>query len=324
MESCMKRLSALMAVWLCLLCFTLPARAEWPARPVKLLVPLPPGGTADSLARILAEKLALIWNKPVVVENRPGGNGIIGSEALARAAPDGYVIGMGNTTAQVSNAFVYSRLPYDPERDFTPLAWLTSNPMFLIVHPSVPARNLQEFIAYAKSHPGKLSYASNGVGSSMHLAAALLMQETGIDMLHVPYKGMGAAVQDLVAGMVSATVDISSMNWVKQGKLRALGVISESRYPGAPDVPSFGEQGLHGLEIISWLSLHAPAGLPADLQQRINADVNKVLDGDDVKADMAKLGFERRLGTRDAFKTMLENEVARTKKLIEDAKIEVK
>ncbi|MBN9473262.1 MAG: hypothetical protein ABS43_12175 [Bordetella sp. SCN 67-23] len=317
----MKRLSALMAVWLCLLCFTLPARAEWPARPVKLLVPLPPGGTADSLARILAEKLALIWNKPVVVENRPGGNGIIGSEALARAAPDGYVIGMGNTTAQVSNAFVYSRLPYDPERDFTPLAWLTSNPMFLIVHPSVPARNLQEFIAYAKSHPGKLSYASNGVGSSMHLAAALLMQETGIDMLHVPYKGMGAAVQDLVAGMVSATVDISSMNWVKQGKLRALGVISESRYPGAPDVPSFGEQGLHGLEIISWLSLHAPAGLPADLQQRINADVNKVLAMPDVRSRLKAMDMDAAGGPPERLTELLHTERQRYGAVIKAAGI---
>ena len=317
----MKRWSALMTAGLCLLCFVLPVRAEWPMRPVKLLVPLPPGGTADSLARILAEKLAVIWNKPVVVENRPGGNGIIGSDALARAAPDGHVIGMGNTTAQVSNAFVYSKLPYDPERDFTPLAWLISNPMFLIVHPSVPARNLQEFIAYAKANPGKLSYASNGVGSSMHLAAELLAQKAGIDMLHVPYKGMGAAVQDLVAGMVNATVDISSMSWVKQGKLRALGVISESRYPGAPDVPSFGEQGLHGLEIISWLSLHAPAGLPADLQRRINADVNKVLAMPDVKDRLKSMDMDAAGGPPERLTELLRAERERYGAVIKAAGI---
>ena len=301
-------LASLATSLLCLLATPLHAQTAWPSKPVKFIVPLPPGGTADVLACTLAEKLAVMWGQPVIVDNRPGGNGIIGSEAIARAAPDGYTIGMGNTTAQVSNPFVYTKLSYDPERDFTPLAWLTSNPMFLIVHPSVPATTLQEFIAYAKANPGKLTYASNGVGSSMHLATELMMQRTGISMLHVPYKGMAGAVQDLVAGNVNATVDISSMNWVKQGKLRAIGVVSEKRYPGAPQVASFAEQGLPKMEIISWLSLHAPAGLPAELQRRINADVNKVLEMPDVRARLASIDMNPAGGSPEQLTELLKSE----------------
>jgi tripartite-type tricarboxylate transporter receptor subunit TctC len=265
--------------------FTAAASAQggWPARPVRFIVPLPPGGTADATARLLADKLSAAWGRPMVVENKPGGNGIIGTEALAKAAPDGYTIGMGNINTHATNQFIYAKLPYNAESDFSPLVWLTTSPLFLIAHPSLPANTLQEFLAYARANPGRLAYATIGNGSSMHLATEMLAQRASLQMVHVPCKGMGAAMQDLMAGNVQFTIDISAMAHVKQGRLKALGVASPRRYPGSPDLASFAEQGLADFELVTWLSLHAPAGLPAELQKKINADVNGVLQMPEVR-----------------------------------------
>lgn len=283
----------------CMLIFAVAAWAQtaWPSKPVRLIVPLAPGGTADATARVLAEKLSTLWGQPVLVDNRAGGGGIIGMEFLAKAPPDGYTLGMGNINTQATNHLLRAKLPYDPLRDFTPLVWLTTSPLFLIVHPDLPVKTLSEFIAYAKANPNKLSYASIGSGSSMHLATEMLQQRTGIRMVHVPYKGMGAALQDLVAGNVSATIDISAMSMVRSGRLRAIAVASEQRYHGESTIPSFGESGLHGLELVTWLSLHAPAGLPADLAKQINADVNKVLAMPDVKQRIQAMNLDVKAGS---------------------------
>ncbi|MCX7153397.1 MAG: tripartite tricarboxylate transporter substrate binding protein [Proteobacteria bacterium] len=273
------------------------AQSAWPARQVRLIVPLAAGGTADGVARVVAEKLSVIWGQQVLVENRAGGNTIIGTEALAKAAPDGYTIGMGVITSHVANAFLFAKLPYDADRDFSSLALLGISPIFLIVHPSVPAANLQEFLGYVRANPDKVSYASTGYGSSFHLATEHLIQRTGIRMVHVPYKGMGAALQDLLAGNVQVAMDVSTMSQVRQGKLKVLGVASTQRFAGAPDVPSFAEQGLPDFEFNTWLSLHAPAGLPADLQARISADVNRVLQMPDVRQRMLAMSYVPAGGT---------------------------
>lgn len=284
------------------------AQGNWPSRPVRFIVPLPPGGTADATARHVAEKLATLWGQQVVVENKAGGNGIIGTDALAKAAPDGYTIGMGNINTHATNAFLFAKLPHDPERDFTPLVWLTTSPLFLIVHPSLPVNTLQEFLAHARANPGKLTYASIGIGSSMHLATEMLVQRTGISVVHVPYKGMGAAMQDLMAGNVLFTIDISAMAYVKQGRLKALGVAGIRRHPGTPDLPSFAEQGLPNFELVTWLSLHAPAGLPAPLQSRINADVNRVLQMPDVRERINALNLDVIGGTPEQLTSHLAGE----------------
>lgn len=304
-----------MAVWLIVavgltLSAGAPAQSQgnWPVRPVRFIVPLPPGGTADATARILAEKLAVLWGQPVLVDNKPGGNGIIGTDALAKAAPDGHTIGMGNINTHATNQFIYAKLPYNAANDFTPLVWLTTSPLFLIAHPSLPANTLQEFLAYARANPGKLSYATIGVGSSMHLATEMLAQRTGIQAVHIPYKGMGAAMQDLMAGNVMFTVDISAMAQVKQGRLKALGVASPKRYPGAPDLASFGEQGLDHFELVTWLSLHAPAGLPADLQRKINADVNRVLQMGEVRDRIRAISLDVIGGTPEQLTAHLASE----------------
>ena len=284
------------------------AQSAWPSSTVRFIVPLAAGGTADGTARVLAEKLTILWGQPVIVDNRPGGNTIIGTEALAKSPADGHTIGMGVITSHAANEFVFAKLPYNPRRDFASITLIATSPLFLIVHPSVPANNLQEFLEYARRNPGKLAFASTGYGSSFHLATTALMQRTGIEMLHVPYKGMGAGVQDLLAGRVQVAIDVSTMAQVKQGKLKALGVVSPQRYPGTPDIPSFAEQGLPDFEFETWLTLHAPAGIPAGLQRRISADVNKVLQMPDARERMLAMAYVPKGGTPEALDAFLERE----------------
>jgi tripartite-type tricarboxylate transporter receptor subunit TctC len=319
----LSRRTALAAFAASLAAAPLRAQASWPVRPVRLIVPLAPGGTADGTARLLAEKLGTLWGQPVIVENRAGAAGIVGMEAIARAEPDGHTLGMGNINTMATNHLLRPRLSYDPLKDFVDIAWLTTSPLFLIVHPAVPAASVAEFIAYAKANPNKLSYASIGSGSSMHLAMEMLQQRTGIRLLHVPYKGMGAAVQDLIAGNVSSTLDITTMAMVHAGKLRALGVASDRRYPREPNVPSFGESGLPVLELVTWLSLHASAGLAPALVSRINSDVNRVLAMPDVKAGIEAMNLDPVGGSPADLQAMLGRERSRYAELIRQAGITV-
>jgi tripartite-type tricarboxylate transporter receptor subunit TctC len=307
------------------LCFTTGSFAQtaWPTRPVHFVVPLAAGGTADGVARVLAEKLSDVWGQRVVVENKPGGNTILGTDSFAKASPDGYTIGMGIITSQAANQFLFDKLPYDPEKSFTPITLLATSPIFLIVHPSVPANNLQEFIAYAKANPDKLSFATTGHGSSFHLATEQLIQRTGIKMVHVPYKGMGTAIIDLLPGQVQVALDVSTMAQVREGKLKALGVVSAKRFEGAPDVPSFAEQGVDNIEANTWLSLHAPAGLPAEIQKKINADVNRVLQMPDVRERMLKMNYVAAGGSPEGLNTFLAAERKKIGAIIRNAGIKI-
>jgi tripartite-type tricarboxylate transporter receptor subunit TctC len=299
------------------------ARAAWPERPVQFIVPLAAGGTADGVARVVAGKLSELWGQRVYVDNRAGGNTIIGTEVLVKAKPDGYTIGLGIITSQAANQFLFDKLPYNTDTDFTPLSLLAISPIFLIVNPAVPANNLQEFISYAKANPDKLSFATTGHGSSFHLATEMFMQRVGIKMVHIPYKGMGTAVLDLVAGNVQVALDVSTIAQVHAGKLKALGVVSEKRFDGEPSVPSFAEQGVAGLEVNTWLTLHAPAGLDPALQKKINADVSTVLAMPDVRQQMLTMNYVAAGGSPDDLTKFLVEERKKIGGIIKAANIKI-
>lgn len=297
------------------------AEPPWPTKPVKLIVPLAPGGTADATARILAEHLARRWGQPVIVDNRAGAGGVIAMDALYRSPADGYTLGMGNLNTVVTNAMVMRKLPYDPAA-LTPVAWLTTSPLFLVVNPRLPIHTLPEFIAYAKARPDELSFASIGNGSTMHLATAMLMERTNIRMVHVPYKGMGAALQDLVSGNVAVALDISAMSMVRAGKLRAIAVASDQRYSGEPDIPAFGESGLTGLQLITFLSLHAPPAMSPVLVQRINEDVAQVLAMPEVTQHIRAMNLDPQGGPPQRLQEHLQVERRRYAELIRRAGIQ--
>ncbi|MBN9038871.1 MAG: tripartite tricarboxylate transporter substrate binding protein [Rhizobiales bacterium] len=300
--------------------------ADYPSKPVKLVVPYPPGGPTDLVGRLVAQRLSDLWKQPVVVENKAGASGTIGSDYVARAEADGYTLILGNNASHGAYELLNpSSAPYHTLVDFAPVSLVGIAPLVMIVNTQVPAANINEFVAWVKANPGKVNYASAAIGSAPHLASELLNVTAGLDMTHIPFNGTAPAMQALLSNSVQVYMGgVSSvMPQVDAGKAKLIGAASSERVSALPDLPTLKEQGVD-VAYDSWYGLLAPAKVPADILDKINADVNKVLDGDDVKADMAKLGFERRLGTRDAFKTMLENEVARTKKLIEDAKIEVK
>jgi tripartite-type tricarboxylate transporter receptor subunit TctC len=304
-------------------CLDAAPAADWPSRPIQFIVPLAPGGTADGVARLLAEKLTEVWGQRVYVDNKPGGNTIVGTEALASSLPDGHTIGMGVITSHAANQYVFTKLPYDPERSFTSLTLIAKSPIFLIVHPSVPANNVQEFIQYARANPDKLSFATTGHGSSFHLATEQFAQHAGIKMVHVPYKGMGAALIDLLSGNVQVALDVSTLAQVREGKLKALGVVGDKRFEGAPDIPSFAEQGVKGLEAHTWLSLHAPAGLSSAIQRKISEDVNRVLQRADVRQRMLQMSYVPAGGSPADLDGFLASERARIRDVVEKANIRV-
>ena len=267
----------------------------YPAKPVRIIVPFGPGGAADSLPRLIAPKLSEAWGQPVVIENRTGAAGNIGMEAGAKAAPDGYTL----TSAPVGNLSInpqiYSKLAYDVFKDFTPISLIGSVHNVLVIHPSIPAQTLGEFVAHAKANPGKLSFGSGGVGSQAHMGGELLKAMTGIDMLHVAYKGVGDSMKDLLGGqltMVCAQVP-SAAPLVKAGKLRALGVASAKRSPVLPEVPTVDEAaGIKGFEAVSWYGLVGPAGMPADVVSRIQSEVAKAVQSPEVRDKMLGMGAE--------------------------------
>lgn len=297
----------------------------YPTKPVSLIIPYPAGGPTDLLGRLVAEGLAQKWGQPVVVENKPGASGSLGSDFAARAAADGYTLVLGNNASHGAFELLNpSTVPYKTLENFEPISLIGLAPVIMIVGTHVPATTIQEFIAYAKANPGKINFGSAAVGSSPHFAGELLNIAAGIDMTHVPFNGTAPAIQALLSGSIDTySGGVSSvMSQVEAGKARALGAIASERLSGAPDVPTMREQGID-MAYDSWFGLLGPKGIPADILDKINADVNALLDGDDNKARLGKLGFERKLGSRADFRTMLEAEIARTDKLIKDAGIEV-
>src|SRR5688572_3064346 len=257
------------------LCSPAVAQTAYPPKSLRFVVPFPPGGPLDIVARVIAQDLNRGWGQAVLVDNRPGAGGNIGADVVAKSAPDGYTILMGAVSTHAINVWLYSKLPYDPIRDFAPITLVTSVPNVLVVHPSVPVRNVQQLIALAKARPGQLNFASGSTGSAGHLAGELFKTMAGADMVHIPYKGAAPAVTDLVAGHVSLMFDnmASALPNIKAGRVRALAVTTAQRSPFLPDIPTISEAGLRGFDIGTWFGIFAPAGTPRDVVMRLNAEI---------------------------------------------------
>jgi tripartite-type tricarboxylate transporter receptor subunit TctC len=288
-----------------------PARAQaYPAKPIKLIVPFAPGGPADVMARIVTQRMSPILGQAFVLENRPGAGGTIGARAAAQAEPDGYTLLMANTSTLVIAPAVYKSADYDPEKNFAPIAAFGTTSNLLVVHPSVPAKTVGELVALAKAKPGTIIYSSPGLGTPPHLIGEMLKLRTGIDIVHVPYKGGGQAVSDVVAGQVQMTFENPSVSLplVRGGQIRALASTGEQRNPEAPEIPTMIEAGVPDFVSVSFTGLAAPAGVPADIVARLNAAANESLASPDVRAVLAKLAVEPKVGTPADFAAFLRTE----------------
>ena len=250
---------------------------NWPSKPVRFVVPYPPGGLADSVARALAAGMSERLKQPVVIDNKPGGSLIIGTDAVAKAPPDGYTILLGSSSSLAINVAAFKKLPYDPLKDFTPVSLSFRTPLMLMVAPSVPADNVKELIAYGKAHPGALSYASLGHGSTLHLSGELFKSLAGVDIVHIPYKGTTTAVPDLLTGRVSMMFDGGALlGQAREGKVKLMAVTSATRMPGMPDVPTMAEAGVPGYDLELWFGVVAPAGTPAPIAERLARTIAEV------------------------------------------------
>lgn len=267
------------------------AQAGFPNKPIKFIVGFAPGGATDLIGRLMAKKMGDALGQPIIIENKGGASSNIGADAVAKSAPDGYTFYV-NAITNAINASLFAKLPFDFEKDFEPVALFALVPNILVVHPSVKANNLQEFIALARANPGKLAYASSGNGTSIHLSGELFKIMAKVDLLHVPYKGSAPAVTDLLGGQVQCMFDNmpSSLPHVKSGKLRALAVTTRERSPSAPDVPTVDEAGVPGFDVSSWFGLMAPKGTPKEIVARMNLEANKALASDEIKKGFLDLG----------------------------------
>ena len=292
----------------------------YPNKPIRMLVGYPPGGSVDASARILAERLGPLLGQTVLVENRAGATGNIAAEALTKAAPDGYTIYMGTTINAVSVS-LFKNLPYDPVRDFAPVSKVVISPSILVVHPSVPANNVRELVAYARANPGKLAYASTGAGSSPHLCAELFSSLAGIRMLHVPYKGGAPAMTDLLGGQVALSFSnpTSITPHMASGRIRALAVTTAKRYANLPTLPTMIEEGYPDFDLSAWYGVIAPAGTPTEIIHRLNAEIGKILRMSDVQALLAAQGLEAQPSTPAELARELKDEIAKFAKLLNDA-----
>jgi tripartite-type tricarboxylate transporter receptor subunit TctC len=266
----------------------------YPAKPIRFVVPYPPGGPLDVIARLLGAKVAESVHQPVIVDNKPGAGGNIGADAVAKSPPDGYTILMGAVATHAINPTLYANIPYDAARDFIAVTQVASTPNVLVVNPSVPASNVKEFIAYAKANPGKLNFGSGSSGSAGHLAGELFKSMAGLDMVHVPYKGAAPAMQDLVGGQIQLMFDnlASSLTQVRAGRIRALAVTTARRSALAPDLPTIAESGLPGFDISTWFGIFTPAGTPRDIVEKLHAEFTRALADRAVRDRMLALGAE--------------------------------
>ena len=290
-----------------------PGPAGYPARPIRLIVPFPPGGSTDILARALGEKLAQGLAQPVVVDNRPGAGGSIGAEAVARAAADGYTLMMGHLGTLAVNPAIYKNLPYDPVKSFAPVSLMAIVPSVLVVNPSLPVTSAGELVAYAKAHPGKLAYGSAGNGSTSHLTTEYFKLVTGIDVLHVPYKGVGPMLTDLVSGQLSMGLNGAPavMAHVNSGRLRALAVTSLKRLEALPQVPTLDEAGVRGFDASGWYGVVAPAGTPQAIIARLNAEIGRAMQTLELRTRLDSEGALPAPGTPEAFGAFIRAEIAR-------------
>ncbi|MCA3178139.1 MAG: tripartite tricarboxylate transporter substrate binding protein [Burkholderiaceae bacterium] len=266
----------------------------WPNKPIRLLVGFAPGGGTDIVARALAPKISDILGQQVVVENRAGAAGTIAADAVAKAAPDGYTLLAGHANSNAIAPHVLAKAPFDPIADFTPVTYIGYVPNILVVHPSVPAKSVEELIALAKARPGTMTYASSGVGSTQHLAGALFNQLSGTQMNHVPYKGSGAAIVDLLAGQVNANFDTMPpvLPHIREGKLRALAISTPKRLPQLADLPTFEEKGIRGFDVTNWYSVMGPKGLPADIVAKLDDAVRRAMADPEVRSKLDPQGVQ--------------------------------
>ncbi|KDP87645.1 Bug family tripartite tricarboxylate transporter substrate binding protein [Cupriavidus basilensis] len=303
-----------------------PALADtYPNKPIRLIVPFPASGATDLLARAIAQKVGTNMGQQIVVDNRPGAGGAIGSDMAAKAPADGYTLLIATTSTHSIGPYINPRLPYNTETDFTPISQVAIATNVLVVPNTLPVKNVKELIDYAKKHPGELNYASSGNGTVVHLTAEAFKAQAGVFITHIPYRGTALAVPDLISNKVQILFDsiVSGLPHVKDGKLKALAVTSLKRSPLAPEIPTVSESGLPGFESDTWFGIYGPKQMPAELVNRLNAEFNKAIQSPDVKERLGKLGAEPVGGTPAQFATMVKKDSARWGKLIKDRKITV-
>ena len=293
----------------------------FPDKPVRFVVGFTPGGPSDILARALGQKLAERWKQQVVVENRPGAGGNIAAAEVAKSAPDGHTWLLGNNSILATNHSLYRSLPYDPVKDFAPVALVAVQPNILVVHPDVPAKSVAELVNYLKNDPGKINYASSGAGAAAHLAGELFKAMAGVDMVHVPYKGAQPALTDLLAGQVQLmfATSASVIPYVKAGRLRALAVTTAQRSPSVPELPTVSEAGLPGFEATTWHGVVVPAATPVALVEQLNRELNAVLNEKDLRERLAGLGAEVVTGTPREFADYIAREIPKWSKVVKDS-----
>ena len=315
----MKKLYCLLVFVPCLV--PLVQAQNYPARPLRLIVPTAPGGGTDFTGRLVAAKLSETMGQQVVVENRGGGGGSVGADNAAKATPDGYTLLLGSIATHAVNPALYKKLPYDHLKDFAPVSLIGTVPTALVVHPSVPVKSMQEFITYAKANPGKINYGSSGVGSPPHLSMELLRSMTGINLVHVPYKGAGPALADLLGGQVQAmcTSLAGLINFVKSGRVRALGVTTAKRNPQLPDVPTIVESGIPGYEVTIWYAVFAPVATPKAIVDKLNAEMVKALNSSEMKERMALQGMDPAPSTPAELTAFVKAESAKWAKVAKDS-----
>jgi len=297
----------------------------YPSKPVRMIVGFPPGGGTDVVARVISQKLTEWWGQAVTVENRAGATGTIGADVVAKSAPDGYTLIMGHVNSHAIAPNLFAKLPYDALKDFAAVAYVGYVPNVLAVHPSVGVKSVKELVTLLKSKPGQLNYASSGNGSTQHLAGEMFKQLTGTSIVHVPYKGSGDAIKDLLAGVVAMNFDTMPpvLPHVQAGKLRGLAISTPKRLPQLPDVPTFLEEGITGFDVANWYGVMAPAGTPRETVQKLNAAINKAMQVPEVRQRLESVGTQLREQSAAEFEGYMKAEIAKYAKLIRDTGVKV-
>ena len=297
------------------------AIAQYPAKPVRVIVPFTAGSAIDVNARLIGQKLSEIWGQQVIADNRPGANSIIGMEAAAKSPPDGHTLVLGNDAALAMNPALYPKLSYDPSRDFEPITLIGSNSLMLVVPAASPVRSVRDLLALARERKGELNYGSGGNGSAQHIPMEILMSMTGARLTHIPYKGVGPALTDVIGGLVPVMFagTPGALPHVRSGKLRALAIASAVRSSAAPEVPTVDEAGVPGYYYAAWVGYLAPAGTPREIVGRLNADIIRAINAPEVREKLVAIGFETQTGTPEEFAQLIVRERARMARLVRDA-----
>jgi len=308
------------------LAIAIPAHAQtYPSKPIRIIVPYPAGGTSDILARTIGQRLSESLGQPVVVENKPGANGNVGADFVAKSPPDGHTLLLADIGALAISPSVYPTLPFDPVKDFAPVTMVAYSPHILVVHPSVPASSVHELVQLAKAKPGKLNFAISGVGGAPHLAGVDFAMRTGIDWTYIPYKGGAQAIADVAGGQADITLNgmLATYPLVQGGKLKLLAVSSAKRMSAIPDVPTIAESGVPGFESGSWQGVVAPSGTPKEIVARLNGEILRIVNAADMRDRLGKQGADVRTTTPDEFAAFIRTETAKWAKVVKDANIKV-